>query len=86
MTLDKLGTILLPTVAVIGLIVLLAMKVIDQTAGLTLITAIVGIHGGGVLVNAGANAQAARADQPPPPGPAVAPAATEPAPTSIQAA
>lgn len=78
--LDKLSTVLIPALTIAGLIVLLALNKIDQTAGIGLIAALSGAHAGATYANSSsAPAQPAPAlapePQPPNPPPSAPPAA-----------
>ena len=50
--LTSFAGLLLPLVTIVGLIVLLALKDIDQTAAVGLIAAIAGVHGGAAVASA----------------------------------
>jgi hypothetical protein len=50
--LSTILALIVPAVTIVGVIVLLALKSIDQAAGLALIGAIAGVHGGAAVANA----------------------------------
>lgn len=57
----KIASACVPILTIAGLVVLLAMGKIDQAAGLGLIGAISGVHGGAVLTSSAASNAATQA-------------------------